>query len=459
MKRREFIRRASETGAALAASILSTSALSADRVAGTGERVRLGLIGCGGRGRFLSRHLRAIPGVEFLAACDVYEKNRLAARELFGPRCTAYKDFRDLLAQKEIDAVVIATPDHWHAIPTVLACQAGKDVYVEKPLAHNIREGQAMVNAARLHNRIVQAGMQQRSTEHFQKMQRIVQGGDLGKVHFVRVWNYRNMFPRGIGRRPDSAIPSGLDWDFYLGPAPEVPFSWNRFLVNYRWFWDYSGGVITDFGTHRFDSVHQVMGEESPVTAAASGRRFALDDDGEMPDVLQATYEYPGFVLSYEACLLSGHGVGGRTPGRQYYRAIGADDRPNGMAFYGTNGALFADRLGFEIYPELKPEEAPEVMDARGDQSSRFRMQRKEGTSPDSTALHLRNFIECVRTRRKPVADIEIGHRSSIVAHLGNIAYKTGRKLRWDGAKEEIAGDSEASKLMGRQARKPWDLI
>jgi predicted dehydrogenase len=459
MKRRNFLQKATQTGAALITTLLSTPALSADRIAGAGERVSVALIGCGGRGRFLSRHLRAVPNVEFLGACDVYEKNRLAAREDFGPRCRAYKDFRELLEQKDIDAVVIATPDHWHAIVTVLACQAGKDVYVEKPLAHNIREGQAMVKAARQHNRIVQAGVQQRSAEHFEEMRRIIASGELGPVHFVRVWNYRNMFPRGIGRRGNAEVPSGLDWDFWLGPAPAVPFSWNRFLFTYRWFWDYSGGVITDFGTHRFDSVHQAMGADSPVAVAAAGRRFALDDDGEIPDVLQATYEYPGFVLSYEACVLNAHGVGGRTPGRQYYGAVGAEDRPNGMAFYGTNGALFADRLGFEIYPELRPRDTLEGAGGQGDPSGRFRMQRKEGSSPDSSALHLQNFIECVRTRRKPVGDIEIGHRSTLVAHLGNIALKAGRKIRWDSAKEEIVGDAEAANLLARAARKPWDLI
>jgi predicted dehydrogenase len=459
MKRRQFIKKASRSGAILAACGFSASALSADRIVGAGERVNLGLIGCGGRGRFLARHLQAVPNVEFLAVCDVYEKNRLAVGQWMGPRCSPYADFRDLLARKDIDAVVIATPDHWHAIPTVLACQAGKDVYVEKPLAHNVREGQAMVKAARLHGRIVQSGVQQRSAAHFAEMGRIIQGGELGKVHFVRVWNYRNMFPKGIGRRPPEDVPPGLDWDFYLGPAPVAPFSWNRFLSTYRWFWDYSGGVITDFGTHRFDSVHQAMGKDSPTTVAAAGGRFALDDDGEIPDILQVTYEYPGFVLSYESCLLNAHGVGGRTPGRQYYQAVGADDRPNGIAFYGTNGALFADRLGFEVYPELRPPETPGAPDGKGNQSRGFRMERKEGASADSTALHVRNFIECVRSRRKPAGDIEIGHRSTLVAHLGNIALKVGRKIRWDGAKEEITGDAEATRLLGRPARKPWDLI
>lgn len=413
----------------------------ARRVQGANDRIRVGLIGCGARGRYLARLMREVPGVEFVAVCDVYAANAEPARQWAGAHARAYKDFRRLLEQSDIDAVVIATPDHWHAIPTVLACQAGKDVYVEKPLAHNIREGRAMVEAARRYNRIVQTGTQHRSAPHFAEVARIIQSGELGRVHFVRVWNYSNMFPGGIGREPDSDPPPGLDWDFYLGPAPSVPFNRRRFLGTYRWFWDYAGGTITDFGTHRFDTVHQIMGVEAPLRVSASGGRFALDDAGEMPDVLQVTYEYPGFVLSYEACNLNAHGLGGRTPEMKYYQARGEHDRPHGMAFYGTNGALFADRIGYEIYPE------------------QGRTGRRWVQAADATAAHVRNFIECVRSRTRPNADVETGHRSTVVAHLGNIAYKIGRKLRWDPQKETFPEDREACALLGRNARKPWDLL
>src|SRR5262249_11962254 len=236
------------------------------------------------------------------------------------------------------------------------------------------------------------------------------------------------------------------------GPAPAVQFSRGRFLGTFRWFWDYAGGFITDWGTHRFDSVHQVMGEDAPRSVSAAGGRFGLKDGAETPDTLQATYEYPGFVLSYEACQLNGHGSGGRTPGKRYYRARGPDDRPHGEAFYGTNGALFSDRIGFEIYPQLAPGAPP------GGPPS-FRMKRREEAAQDTTDLHVKDFIECVRSRKRPAADVAIGHRSSLVPHLGNLAYRTGRKLRWDAAKEEIVGDPEASALLGRKARKPWDLI
>jgi predicted dehydrogenase len=286
MQRREFL-----GAAGLAA---------AQHVIGANDRVTVGLIGCGGRGRYVAGLMREGPGVDFAATADVYLPNAERAKEWAGTAARSYQDFRRLLEQKDIDAVLVATPDHWHAAIAVLACQAGKDVYVEKPLAHNVREGRAIVNAARRYNRIVQAGTQHRSSPHFREVQEIVQSGALGKVNWVRVWNYANLFPQGIGREPDSEPPAGLDWDFYLGPAPLVPYNRKRFT--YRWFWDYSGGYITDFGTHRLDTVQQVMGVSAPQTIAASGGRFSLQDAGEIPDVLQVTYEYPGFVLSYESC-------------------------------------------------------------------------------------------------------------------------------------------------------------
>jgi hypothetical protein len=190
------------------------------------------------------------------------------------------------------------------------------------------------------------------------------------------------------------------------------------------------------------------MGVSAPKTIAASGGRFSLRDGGEIPDVLQVTYEYPNFVMSYETCLLNGHGVGGRTPGMKYYNAKGAEDRPNGMAFYGTNGALYADRVGYEIYPE-----------PRRIGSGEEPVERKQMNTTDATRLHAANFIECVRTRNKPAAEVEVGHRSTTVAHLGNIAFKTGRKLHWNADTEEFAADDDASEFLARQAREPWDLI
>ena len=258
MKRREFIQQAIQQTA-----VLSTTAISYSRVVGANERVNIGLIGCGGRGRQVAQLMSKAPGTAYIAACDVYGPNAASAKEWAsassGSSAQSFGDFRKLLEQKSVDAVHIATPDHWHAAITVLACQAGKDVYVEKPLAHNVREGRAMVAAARRYNRIVQTGMQHRSSPHYREVQRIIQSGELGEVRFVRVWNYSNITPNGIGKRPDEPVPEGLDWDFYLGPAPKVPFNRARFLSTFRNFYDYAGGTMTDYGTHRLDTVQQIQ--------------------------------------------------------------------------------------------------------------------------------------------------------------------------------------------------------
>jgi predicted dehydrogenase len=447
MQRRQFLRLAAGTAAASLATLRRSRATTAN------ETVNVALVGCGTRGMHVARLMRQAPGTRFVAVCDVYDRSAARAKEWAGDGCQSFVDFRKVLDRQDVDAVLVATPDHWHAMPTILACQAGKDVYVEKPLAHNIREGRAMVEAARHHNRIVQTGTQHRSAPHYAEVAQIIQKGELGPVRFVRIWNYNNQFPRGFGRQADSDPPAGLDWDFYLGPAPAVPFNRSRFLGTFRWFWDYAGGLITDFGTHRFDSLHQVMNVDAPRAVTAMGNRYELDDGRDTPDVLQATYEYPDFILSYEACNLNAHGAGGRTAGKRYYRARGPDDRPHGEAYYGTNGTLICDRIGYEIYPEMEPGLRPAVG------RPKFRIERKEAAGEDATAEHAANFIACVRSREKPAADVAIGHRSTIVPHLGNIAYRTGRKIRWDAEQEQILDDPDASQLLSRNARKPWDLV
>ena len=453
MERRQFIQQVAGTA------LVSAKALSGSRALGANDRVNIALIGCGGRGRSDAALLRPLSDVQVVAVCDVYTPHAEAAQAWAGSGCRAYGDFRKLLEQRDIDAVLVATPDHWHAAITVLACQAGKDVYVEKPLAHTIGEGRKMVEAARRYQRVVQTGTQHRSAPHFRQAAEIVRSGQIGPVHFVRVWNYLNMSPDGIGRVPDSAPPAGLDWDFYLGPAPKVPFNQKRFLVSYRWFWDYAGGMATDYGTHRLDSVHQVMGVDAPRSAVAAGGRFELKDGAETPDVLQITYEYPRFVLSYEASMLNDHGCGGRTPGKKYYLTRSGDDRPHGIAFYGSKGTLFADRVGFEVYPEPRAESGPGAVHESGGTAEGFRCERLAVADDDATGLHLKNFIDCVRTRQKPAADVEVGQRSTTVPHLGNIAFRTGRKIRWDAEREEIVDDPKASELLDPPARKPWDLI
>src|SRR5690606_7285247 len=261
MKRREFL---SSTAAGVAGGLVagvgradgagpafSQSAQSRARVAGANDRIRVGFIGVGGMGRSHLNNFMQHDDVQVVTVCDLWEMNRNRARRMSERQRTgaasAEQDFRRVLDRQDIDAVVIATSDHWHAIPMVMACRARKDVYVEKPVSHTIAEGRAMVKAAREHNRVVQVGTQQRSGLHFQEAVRIVQSGALGKVHRIATWNYGNEAPAGIGRPPDGSPPAGLDWDFYLGPAPQVPFNPNRFIFNFRWFWDYAGGMMTDW--------------------------------------------------------------------------------------------------------------------------------------------------------------------------------------------------------------------
>ncbi len=456
MRRRSFLKNVAASSAGVTLLYQETA-----KATEANNRIRIGLIGCGGRGFFVGERIRKVENVEIAAVCDIYERKRLRAKQWSGGTCTAHADFREILDRKDIDAVVVATPDHWHAIPTVMACEAGKDVYVEKPLAHNIREGRAMIDAARRHHRIVQTGTQQRSAQHFETIRQIISGGKIGNVRYVRIWNFKNSTPGRRRGNTSPTAPSGFDWHFFVGPAPLVPYDGNRYS-NFRRFWDYAGGIATNYGTHRFDSVRHAMSldKQSPRTVSAVGQRFELDQRfGEDPDVVQMTFEYDDLVISYEGIMMNALGLGFRTPDRPYYRMLGKRDRPHGMAFYGTKGTIFADRLGFELYPELKPGKRTDRIPSEEVTGDFYRTESAEGQSPDSTLLHVQNFIQSVRSRERPIADVEVGHGSSILPHLGNIAARVGHKLVWDADREEITNSKEAAALLGRVAREPWDLI
>jgi predicted dehydrogenase len=440
------------------------TALSATRVLGANDRVNIALVGCGGRGRYVAGLMRQAPNVAYTAVADVYKANGEQAREWAGPDAKFFSDFRRVLEMKEVDAVHIATPDHWHAAISVLACKAGKDVYVEKPTSLVIREGRVMVDAARRYNRIVQVGTQHRSAPHFQKIAQIIQRGDIGQVKFVKVWNYANHTLYPMPRPANAEVPDGLDWDMYLGPSPKVPFNPKRFLGSYRYFWDYSGGYITDFGNHRLDTMQQIMNVSAPKTVSASGGLYVMQDGRETPDFMTVTYEYDGFIATYEGSNLNGHGMGGRTPGHRYYNARGESDQPNGIAFYGTEATIYAERIGWEMFPE--PDTPPMSGRRAGAAPPPARkrapsVKRVWENNEEPTKLHTFNFVECVRSRKTPAADIEVGHRGTSVALLGNIALRTGKKLHWDAKKEEFTGGvvADASAMLSRSYRKPWDLI
>ena len=442
----------------LQAGAVAWTAASASRVRGANRRLRIALIGCGGRGKRVASAIVESPDVEYVAMCDVYKPQAALAKKDLNPAADEYQDFRRALDRDDIDAIHIATPDHWHAIPAVLALEAGKHIYCEKPLGHNIVEGRAIVEAAAKRPDLVfLTGTQQRSAEHIAEVEQMIRDGVIEHVHFVRVWNFANLMPEGTPERPDEAVPDGLDWDMYLGPAPWVPFNRARFLRTYRAFYDYAGGWITDFGTHRFDTVHQVMGKDIPLAVAASGGRFAVGGMSDQPDILHVSYQYPDFVLSYEAINTNSFGAMGQvTPDHVYYGARDEYSRPNGMAFYGSNGTIVLDRLGYEVFPPAPERRGPY---SGGASESAKPLERRARQGEDPTPAHAAHFVRAVRDGEKSRCDALVGHRSTIIPHLGNIAYKAGERLHWDAASETFVGADDATRRLGRRARAPWDLI
>lgn len=451
-----------------AAGAAALTALSASRILGANDRIGIALFGCGIRGPQVAGLVQKAPGAEYRVMCDVYDDRAAQAKQrLTDGKAATAKDFRKVLEQKDIDAVHIATPEHWHAAMMVLACQAGKDVYLEKPVSRVFREGQAEVAAARKYkDRIIQVGTQHRSAPHYAEAAKIVQSGGIGDVHYVRIFNSSNGTPP-MPRVPDSEPPAGLDWDFFVGPAPKAPFNQRR--LTYRSWFDYASGYITDFGNHRVDSFYQIMNCSWPLTISGTGRKMIKDNYGDIYDVQNVVYEYPGFVMTYTSDWTNSFGMGGgRTPGMNYYGMSGPYNRPHAEAFFGTKGTLITDRIGYEIYPEADP--APRVpRDAASAEGGRrggsaqaevkFRSERKHVQGADRTDLHALNWIECIRSRKQPVASMELGHLATGTCLLGNVACMAGRKLRFDPKKEDFIGDAEASRLLTRPQRAPWNLI
>ena len=436
INRRDFFKRAAVGTASVS---LAMSGASTGNVLGANDRVRLGLIGCGRQGVDDMKYFIK-QGVEVAAVCDVYEPNLQNGLEAAGGKAKALKDFRQVLDDKEIDAVIVATPDHWHPLPTVMACQAGKDVYVEKPICVAVEEGKKMVEAARKYKRVVQVGLWQRSNLHFQKAAQLVQDGLIGKVSLARTWNYSNIYPEGIGNPPDSDPPAGLDWDMWLGPAPKVAYNWNRFGVGDRWstfryFYDYANGWPGDWGVHLLDIVQWALRVDGPHTITASGRKFYLKDNSDTPDTLQITLEYPDFVATYENRLCNESAM---------------DTHGYGIEIHGTDGTMFVDREGFQVFPEGK-----EVEGKREGKTAEMRMQRMD----DGLENHVANMLECIKTRKLPQTDIEYGYRSTSACLLGNVALRSKERLEWDVAGQRLTkGSPAAQKLLSREYRAPWKL-
>lgn len=453
VRRQEITRRSFLKAGAISA----FSAASWDRVLGANERVNIGAIGVGLMGRVHLRNFHAQADARVVAVSETYRPRLEAAAALTDGSAKKYTDFRRLLDDKSVDAVVVATPDHWHALMTMLACAAGKDVYVEKPLTLFVREGRWMVEVARRHKRVVQVGTQQRSGPHYQRARDLVRGGRIGDLVSVSLGFHRNVTP-GFGNPPDCDPPADLDYDMWLGPAPKRPYNPNRAIYHFRWFWDYSGGQMTNLGAHSLDIVHWISGVAGPSAVTSAGGRHFLKDNCEVPDTQDTIIEYPGFgaVCQIRECAA---GFGQNNMG--------------GLEFHGTKGTLKLGRDGFEITADKKenptnivariggghPIGGPQPVPEPEPQPQFWTEPEKDksGDAKDQYVRHTRNFLDCVKSRKEPISDLEGGHRITTVCHLANLSLRMGRKLRWDAAREEIAGDAETAAMLVRPYRAPWD--
>ncbi len=402
--RREFLEMIGGAGAAAAGPLAMVETA---RGFPANDTLAVACLGTGGRCRTLMKSLAEVPGVRIAAVCDIYDAHLDAARKLADPKAVATKHYRELLDRKDIDAVLIGSPDHWHVPMSVDACNAGKDVYVEKPLTHDLSEGAAIVEAQDRNRRVVQVGMQQRSMPHIRKARELVKAGRIGEVFKVHLsWN-RGGTER-FRRSPMGVDPRQVAWKDFLGGAPDQPFDEFRFR-NWRWFWDFGGGLLTDLMVHWIDVAHWFLDVDHPVRAVAVGNHFASQGVWQTPDTIQCILEYPNNVQAhFEGTFSNAH--------------LGAM-----IAFMGTKGTLYIDRGRYEITPEHgqgKPEEW--ILGTKPAYRGADFYDR-----PDGELLHLTNWAECVRSRQKPTAPAEAGVGAAAAAHLGNRAYRSGQVATW----------------------------
>ncbi|MGI6454834.1 MAG: Gfo/Idh/MocA family protein [bacterium] len=403
-------------------------------VSGANEKIHLGFIGLGGRGSHHLSQFVQFDDVEIVSLCDPYKPHIERNAERVGHKVQMTQDFRQVLDNPDVDAVVIASPDHWHAIQTILACQASKDVYVEKPLSRTIEEGRRLIEAVDKTKRIVQVGQQQRSSKQFQKAVEMVKNGEIGMVTSARciniwpIFGYLSKGPEGIGKPEDARVPEGLDYDMWLGPAPKRPFNPNHFLVNFYFFLDYSGGMLIGWGVHLFDIVMWAMGNRMDRVTCIGGK-YAHDDARDTPDTAEAVFNTPNYTFTYS--LRHGNGF---------------PDDPDegnidhGIYFYGDQATILVNRNHLKIYPEKDRTDVTVIPAEGGD------------------IEHKQNWLECIRSREKPVCTVREGFDANLPGQLALISWQVGREVRWNPETKEITGDPEAQKLMSREYRSPWTL-
>lgn len=414
---------------------LPITALAKTSSAAPSDKIRMGLIGCNSMGWYNLREHLALPEVDAVALCDVDEqvlqKRAQELQKITGKKPALFTDFRKLLEQKDIDAVIIGTPDHWHCLNAVYACEAGKDVYVEKPLANSIAECNLIAAAAKRYNRVVQVGQWQRSGPHWQSALDYVKSGKLGKISLVKNWLYYPNFsqPKQVANTPP---PAGVDYDFWLGPARTQAFNTNRFHGTWRYFWDYGGGIMSDWGVHLLDIAFKGMGTAVPKSVYSTGGKYAHPNSAmQTPDNQFAIFEFDDFAVTWE------HGVGA-TPGLY-------GNNYCGVAFVGSNGTLVADRDKWRLLPEAA--NGKYILEALPEQ---------RGSGKD-LAFHVQNFVQCIKSRAQPICNAEEARDIAVQTHVANISLKTGRKLRWDHAANSFH-DKEADAYITPTYRAPWKL-
>ena len=431
--RRTFIK---QSAAATAVIGLSSPFSSLNgRILGANEKLVCGAIGINGMGFADLNAFLGLPNTECAALCDV-DKNVLEKRikdveKIQGKAPKGYSDFRKLLEHKGLDIIIIGTPDHWHTLPFLYAAQEGYNIYCEKPLANTIDECNLMERAVRKYGNVVQIGQWQRSDKHWQDAIRYAHSGKLGKIRTVRAWSYQGWM-KSVPVVPDSPVPEGVDYDFWLGPAPSRPFNKNRFHFTFRWFWDYAGGMMTDWGVHIVDYALFGMNTYAPKSVMAMGGKFAYPQDAtETPDTLQAIYEFDDFTMLWD------HGIG--IDGGYYGRS-------HGVGFVGNDGTLVVDRTGWEVIPEPK-----------GGQPTLERVDLIKG---DGKGLpnHMLNFVDGIKNGAALNCPVEIAAGVARTCHLGNIAYKTGRRLYWDAETSRFINDADADSYLTPSYRSPWIL-
>ncbi|OYU67048.1 MAG: oxidoreductase [Cytophagaceae bacterium BCCC1] len=440
--RRQFVRNVAFSSLAFP-SISTALANSRPKSVAPSDKMKIGLIGCKGMGfSNLQRHIKN-KGIECIGLCDV-DQNVLDERsaqleKMQGSKAKTYGDYRQMLDNKEIDYVIVGTPDHWHCLNMIGALDAGKHVYLEKPIAHNMDECNLMVKAAKKYGKIVQVGQWQRSGPHYEEAFKMVKSGMLGKIRLVKVWAYQGWM-KPVNVLPDTAVPKGVNYDMWQGPAQRHPFNENRFHFNFRWFWDYAGGLMTDWGVHEIDIALHAMGAKAPISVMASGGKFAYPDDAsETPDTLQTVFQYDGFNMLWEHAT----GIDGGNYGKT-----------EGIAFIGNNGTLVVHRGGFELIPETYIENS--IKKPKVEPLPIFTKKPED----DYLYNHAENFINAIRNNdpKSLKCGIETGSIAAINAIMGNISYKLGRKVFWDEANGNFKNDKEANALMVSHYKNGYSL-